>query len=150
MSLPKEDNIGRLVQAVCKPAVPRPEFKEGLLKRLQTEVSTSNRDEVVKLRETGLSQAEIGRRVGITRERVRQILNEKPGPQNPVGQAKVMLSIRDVAHLLGLHHNTVRRWSKRGILKSYRIGARGDRRFKREDIDSFLEEAETPMKDGED
>ncbi len=150
MTMHKEDNIGRLVQAVCKPAVLRPEFKERLLKRLQTEVSTSNRDEVVKLRETGLSQAEIGRRVDITRERVRQILNENPKPQRPVGQPKVMLTTRDVAHLLGVHPNTVRRWSKRGILKSYRIGARFDRRFKREDIDSFLEEAETPMKDGED
>jgi len=146
----KEDNIGRLVQAAYKTAVPRPEFKERLLKRLQTVVSTSSRDEVVKLRETGLSYAEIGRRVGISRQRVRQILNEKPGPQKPVGQPKVMLTTRDVAHLLGLHYNTVRRWSKRGILKSYRIGARFDRRFKREDIDSFLEEAETPMKDGED
>ena len=146
----KEDNIGRLVQEACKPEVPRPEFKVRLLKRLQTVVNTSSRDEVVKLRETGLSYAEIGRRVGITRERVRQILNEKPGPQKPVGQPKVMLTTRDVAHLLGLHYNTVRRWSKRGILKSYRIGARGDRRFKREDIDRFLEEAETPTKDGED
>ena len=150
MTMHKEDNIGRLVQAAYKTAVPRPEFKERLLKRLQTVVSTSSRDEVVKLRETGLSYAEIGRRVGISRQRVRQILNEKPGPQKPVGQPKVMLTTRDVAHLLGLHHNTVRRWSKRGILKSYRIGARGDRRFKRENIDRFLEEAETPMKDGED
>lgn len=150
MTMHKEDNIGRLVQAAYKPAVPRPEFKERLLKRLQTVGSTSNRDEVVKLRETGLNYAEIGRRVGITRERVRQILNEGPGPQKPVGQPKVMLTISDVAHLLGLHHNTVRRWSKRGILKSYRIGARGDRRFKREDIDRFLKEAETPTKDGED
>jgi len=38
MSLTKEDNIGRLVQAVCKPAVPRPEFKERLLKRLLKEM----------------------------------------------------------------------------------------------------------------
>jgi len=108
-----------------------------------TVVSTSKRDEVLKLRDTGLSQAEIGRRVGITRERVRQILKGNPKPQRP--QPSVMLTTSDVAHLLGLHPNTVRRWSKKGILKLYRIGARGDRRFKREDIDSFLKEAEIPM-----
>jgi len=148
MSLTKEDNIGRLVQEAYKPAVPRPEFKERLLKRLQTVLSTSRHDEVVKLRENGLSYAEIGCSLGITRERVRQILNGNPKPQRP--QPSVMLTTRDVAQLLGLHLNTVRRWSNKGILKSYRIGSRGDRRFKREDIDSFLEEAETPMKDGED
>jgi hypothetical protein len=31
----------------------------------------------------------------------------------------------------------VRRWADKGILKVYRIGSRGDRRFKREDIDSL-------------
>jgi len=145
LTMNKEDNIGILLQAVCKPAAPRPEFKERLLKRLQTEVITSNRDEVVKLRDTGLSYAEIGRRLDITRERVRQILNEKPGRQRPVGQPKVMLTISEAAQLLGLHRNPVRRWSTTGALKSYRIGPRGDRRFKREDIDSFLKEAEIPV-----
>ncbi len=37
MTLNKEDNIRRLVQAVYKPAVPRPECKERLLKRLLKE-----------------------------------------------------------------------------------------------------------------
>jgi hypothetical protein len=36
----------------------------------------------------------------------------------------------------------VRRWRSEGILKSYRIGPRGDRRFRREDIESFLKEGE--------
>jgi excisionase family DNA binding protein len=49
-----------------------------------------------------------------------------------------MLPIRDVAKLLHVHVNTVRRWSDQGILKSYRITRRGDRRFKREDIAYFL------------
>lgn len=51
---------------------------------------------------------------------------------------KVMLTTGDVAHLLNTHVNTVRRWSDQRLLKAYRIGPRGDRRFKREDIDSFL------------
>ena len=51
-----------------------------------------------------------------------------------------MLTTTDVAKMLHLHHNTVRRWSTRGILKSYRIGPRGDRRFRKEDIEAYLKE----------
>ena len=51
-----------------------------------------------------------------------------------------MLTISEVAHLLNVHINTVRRWSNQGTLKSYRIGSRGDRRFRQEDIDGFLKQ----------
>ena len=53
-------------------------------------------------------------------------------------QVTSMLTVRQVARLLNIHINTVRRWSNQGILKSYRIGPRGDRRFKRQDIALFL------------
>ena len=49
-----------------------------------------------------------------------------------------MLTVNDVARLLNVHINTVRRWSNQGILKAYRVGSRGDRRFRQEDIASFL------------
>jgi excisionase family DNA binding protein len=49
-----------------------------------------------------------------------------------------MLTVKDVAHLLNVHVNTVRRWSDSRIIKSYRITRRGDRRFRREDISDFL------------
>jgi len=45
-----------------------------------------------------------------------------------------MLTVSDVAHLLNVHPSTVRRWEKEGQLKSYRFGAKGIIRFKREDI----------------
>ena len=48
-----------------------------------------------------------------------------------------MLTTSEVARLLNLHINTIRRWSNQGILKAYRIGSRGDRRFKKEDIAEF-------------
>jgi excisionase family DNA binding protein len=49
-----------------------------------------------------------------------------------------MLTTSEVARVLNVHINTVRRWSNQGILKAYRIGSRGDRRFRREDVDSIF------------
>ena len=49
-----------------------------------------------------------------------------------------MLTTSDVARILNVHINTVRRRSNQGILESYRIGSRGDRRFRKEDIDNFF------------
>jgi len=51
-----------------------------------------------------------------------------------------MLTTSDVARLLNVHINTVRRWSNQGILKAYRVGSRRDRRFRWEDITGFLSE----------
>ena len=45
-----------------------------------------------------------------------------------------MLTVGDVAHFLNIHVNTMRRWSDIGVLRSYRIGPRDDRGFRREDI----------------
>ena len=50
-----------------------------------------------------------------------------------------LIRVKDVARLLNVHVNTVRRWSNNQILKPYRINERGDRRFRREDIANFLE-----------
>jgi excisionase family DNA binding protein len=49
-----------------------------------------------------------------------------------------MLTATEVARLLSLHVNTVRRWTDKGIINAYRIGSRGDRRYRQEDIHSFL------------
>jgi len=51
-----------------------------------------------------------------------------------------MLTASDVADLLNINISTVRRWTNKGIMIAYRIGTRGDRRFRQEDIDSFLSE----------
>ena len=53
-------------------------------------------------------------------------------------EIKPMLTTNDVARLLNVHINTVRRWSNSGILRAYRIGARGDRRFERLDVLKLL------------
>ena len=52
-----------------------------------------------------------------------------------------LLTVGQVARLLHIHPNTVRRWSNKGILESYRISKRGDRRFKKEDVNQLLFES---------
>jgi excisionase family DNA binding protein len=52
-----------------------------------------------------------------------------------------LLTVGQVAGLLSIHPNTVRRWSKKGVLESYRIGSRGDQRFKKEDVNTLLFES---------
>ena len=54
-----------------------------------------------------------------------------------------LLTVRDVAALLHVHSNTVRRWSDRGLITALRITQRGDRRFTQNEIVHFLEELNT-------
>lgn len=49
-----------------------------------------------------------------------------------------MLTVGEVARLVHVHPNTVRRWADTKQITSYRVGVRGDRRFKFDDVDSFL------------
>jgi excisionase family DNA binding protein len=49
-----------------------------------------------------------------------------------------LLHVGEVASFLGVHSSTVRRWVKKGLLKSYVIGLRHNLRFKQEDVLGFL------------
>jgi excisionase family DNA binding protein len=49
-----------------------------------------------------------------------------------------MLSVTEVTELIHIHPNTLRRWSEQGVITAYRINSRGDRRYKKSDIDQFL------------
>ncbi len=53
-----------------------------------------------------------------------------------------MLTLREVAAVLNIHPNTVRRWERKGLLRSYKIGPRRSIRFKQEDIVAFLDKCE--------
>ena len=53
-----------------------------------------------------------------------------------------LLSVGEVAGFLGVHSSTVRRWEKRGLLKSYAIGLRHNLRFKQEDVLHFLDKCQ--------
>ena len=55
-----------------------------------------------------------------------------------------LVSVAQAAALLGVHPNTVRSWTEAGRLPAYRINARGDRRFRRGDVERLLQEASDP------
>jgi excisionase family DNA binding protein len=49
-----------------------------------------------------------------------------------------MLTISEACQLLNIHSNTLRRWSARGLIKEYRVGLGGHRRFKAEDVAALI------------
>ena len=49
-----------------------------------------------------------------------------------------MLTTGEVARLLNVHTSTVRRWNNRGVIKAYRIGPRGERRYRRDEVAVFF------------
>jgi len=53
-------------------------------------------------------------------------------------EADILLKPSEVAKWLNIHINTVRRWSRLGVLPSLRIGPRNDRRFRSRDIKMFI------------
>ena len=53
---------------------------------------------------------------------------------------KRLLTVKEASRLLHIHENTLRRWNDIGLIKATRLGPRGDRRFRQEDIVSILVE----------
>lgn len=49
-----------------------------------------------------------------------------------------LLRIREAAEILGVNPETLRRWDREGKFKAVIISKRGDRRYKREDIEKFV------------
>lgn len=68
------------------------------------------------------------------------MLNTTPSkvPSMTVNEFGPMLTASEVAELLHLHVNTVKRLGDRGELPFYRVCKRGDRRFRLEDVMDFL------------
>jgi diguanylate cyclase (GGDEF)-like protein/excisionase family DNA binding protein len=61
-------------------------------------------------------------------------LRDRGSDQDP------LISVAQAAALLGVHPNTIRAWTDSGRLAAYRINARGDRRFRRSDVERLLAE----------
>lgn len=51
-----------------------------------------------------------------------------------------LLRIKEAAEMLGVNPETLRRWDRDGKLLAIKVSKRGDRRYKQEDIQKFIEE----------
>lgn len=49
------------------------------------------------------------------------------------------LTTQEAVHYLRVHPETVRRWAREGVNPAAKLGRRGGFRFKREDLDRFLQ-----------
>lgn len=49
-----------------------------------------------------------------------------------------LLTLGEAAKVLKVHPNTLRLWDKKGVLTAIRIGVKKVRRYKREDIEKFI------------
>ena len=58
----------------------------------------------------------------------------------PRDDADALLTVAQAATLLGVHPNTIRTWTDAGRLIAYRINSRGDRRFRRGEVERLLVE----------
>lgn len=54
------------------------------------------------------------------------------------GERDTLISVSQAAALLGVHANTIRAWTEAGRLTAWRINARGDRRYRRSDVEAVL------------
>jgi diguanylate cyclase (GGDEF)-like protein/excisionase family DNA binding protein len=63
-------------------------------------------------------------------------------PRRRANGRDALISVAQAASLMGVHPNTIRTWTDAGRLPAFRINARGDRRFRRGDVDRLL--GETP------
>lgn len=49
-----------------------------------------------------------------------------------------LLTLREAAKILKVHPNTLRLWDKKDVLKAVRIGIKKARRYRKEDIEMFI------------
>ncbi|MEN8614398.1 helix-turn-helix domain-containing protein [Dehalogenimonas sp. THU2] len=59
-----------------------------------------------------------------------------------------LINIREASELLNVSINTLRRWGDKGKIDCWRISSRGDRRFRREDIERMAWKSFASSADG--
>ena len=69
---------------------------------------------------------------------IRLVIKQEHEPKHSNVPLSALLTCGEASQLLNIHINTLRHWSDLGRIKAYRISPRGDRRFKRTDIERFL------------
>lgn len=52
-----------------------------------------------------------------------------------------LLRISEVAEILGVNPETLRRWDNSGLLKAIRLGARRDRRYEKDEVLRIIEKS---------
>jgi excisionase family DNA binding protein len=110
-----------------------------------TGIYNNGNQRLTNVRREGLTYRDIGQILGLSKQWIAQVL----GPNRRIDSVSVdtkrsarpdgLLSSTDAAKLLGVHPNTIRRWSDDGMIPAYRVGKRLDRRFRRTDLEEFLE-----------
>ena len=65
---------------------------------------------------------------------------KRKGSSEKGGGSKRMLTVGEVCQLLNIHSNTLRRWGAKGLIKEYRIGPGGQRRYMADDVLALLVE----------
>ena len=108
-------------------------------------ISNNGYGYIARLRRSGFNYAEIGRIMGISRQRVAQILKKEIESRDKEQHRRSIefLTTSEAADFLNVHINTIRRWCDSGVLPGYRIGQRNDRRFRRIDLEKFLSNINT-------
>lgn len=57
---------------------------------------------------------------------------------------EIYVRVQEAAEMLGVVPNTVRKWGAAGKIPEYRHPANGYRLYKREELEAFLREIESP------
>lgn len=64
---------------------------------------------------------------------------KKPQKGAPSVDLPELLTLEEASAYLKCHPNTLRQWDRKGILPAIRIGVRKVRRYKKEDLERFLQ-----------
>ena len=59
---------------------------------------------------------------------------KRKGNKKQAKPITTMMTTSEVARIFDVHPNTIRRWSEQGIIKAHRVGTRGDRQFRRDEV----------------
>jgi excisionase family DNA binding protein len=95
------------------------------------------KDEVLKLKQGGLRNSEIAALLKVSRQYVSHIcqMSQDAGTKARGHLGDGLLTVGAASRLLGVHEATIRRWSDKGLIPSFRIEVgRRDRRFRTTDL----------------
>ena len=70
-------------------------------------------------------------------------MNKSTNKKNKTGSGNILtgkeiMTCDEVAEYLRVHVSSVRRWSRSGKLTAYKVGGRGDWRYREQDVWDFL------------